>query len=156
MHQHLRLLRAANILGDVIKDSVSSFLVLQPLANKNAGRRGVEFAAAEHTVTVAHVVLEGSIIDLPASISTHTDSKHSAGETGAADSSPASCSSAVASCSSPVRAHAVHPAVFPVTFVEVALVEGLAGSDEFTKPAQTKTGSASGACCHVCHVTMCV
>lgn len=54
-----------------------------------------------------------------------------------------------ASCSSsPVRAEAVHPAVLPVTFVVIALVERLTGSDEFTKATQTKIESASGACCH--------
>lgn len=60
-----------NILCDIIKDPIAGFLVQQPLANENTGRRGVEFATAQHTVAVSHAILERSIVNFTAGISAH-------------------------------------------------------------------------------------
>lgn len=62
----------ASVLCDVIKDAVASLLVLQPLANEDAGGGGVELAAAQHTVAVSHAVLEGSIVNFTAGIPADT------------------------------------------------------------------------------------
>lgn len=59
---------AVSILGDIIEHSVTSPLVVQPLADEDAGRRGVELAAAQHAVAVPHAVLEGSLVHLAAGI----------------------------------------------------------------------------------------
>lgn len=57
-----------NKLSDIVEDSVAGLLVLQPLANKNTGGGGVEFAAAQHAVSVSHAVLEQSVVNLPAGV----------------------------------------------------------------------------------------
>lgn len=41
---------------------------MDPLADEDAGGRGVELAAAEHAVAVPHAVLEGSVVNLAAGI----------------------------------------------------------------------------------------
>lgn len=55
-------------LCDIVEDSVASLLVQQPLANKNTGRGGVEFAAAQYAVAVPHAVLERSVVNLAAGV----------------------------------------------------------------------------------------
>lgn len=62
----------ASVLCDVIEDAVASLLVLQPLANEDAGGGGVELAAAQHAVAVSHAVLEGSIVNFTAGIPADT------------------------------------------------------------------------------------
>lgn len=57
------------VLGDIVKDSVACLLVLQPLANEDAGGRGVELAAAQHAVSMPHAVLEGSVVNLTGGVS---------------------------------------------------------------------------------------
>lgn len=57
-----------SILCDIIKDSVSCFLVLQPLADEDAGGGGVELPAAQHAVAVTQAVLEGTIVNLAAGV----------------------------------------------------------------------------------------
>lgn len=56
------------ILCDVIKDPVSCFLVLQPLADEDAGGGRVVLPAAQHAVAVSHAVLEGPVVDLTTGI----------------------------------------------------------------------------------------
>lgn len=58
----------SSVLRDVVEDAVARLLVLQPLADEDAGRGRVELAAAEHAVPVPHAVLEGSIVDFSAGI----------------------------------------------------------------------------------------
>lgn len=67
---HLKF--GGNVLGDVIEDAVAGLPVLQPLPDEDAGGGGVEFAAAQHAVAVAHVVLEASVVDLTAGVPAHT------------------------------------------------------------------------------------
>lgn len=62
----------ACILCDVIKDAIASLLVLQPLADEDTGRRGVELAAPQHPVAMSHVVLEGSIVNFTTGVTAAT------------------------------------------------------------------------------------
>lgn len=54
--------------GDVIKHAVARLLVVHPLADEDAGGGGVQRAAAQHPVTVAHVVLERALVQLTCGI----------------------------------------------------------------------------------------
>lgn len=56
------------VLCDIIEDAVAGLLVLQPLADEDAGGGGIELAAAQHAVTVTHAVLEGPVVNFPAGI----------------------------------------------------------------------------------------
>lgn len=67
----------ASVLCDVIEDAVASLLVLQPLANEDAGGGGVELAAAQHAVAMSHAVLEGSIVNFTAGIPADTEEGYS-------------------------------------------------------------------------------
>lgn len=63
-------------LCDVIKHSVASLLVVQPLANEDAGGGGVELAAPQHAMAVTHVILKRPLVHfscgIPAIMHTHT------------------------------------------------------------------------------------
>lgn len=61
-------LKSRSLLCDVVEHAVAGLLVLQPLADEDAGGGGVELAAAQHAVSVSHAVLEGSVVNLPAGI----------------------------------------------------------------------------------------
>ena len=101
-------------------------------------------------MTMAHVVLKGSLVDLPTGVPADAEAPHSAGQDPAAHLPEAvylylqqfTCTFS----SSPVRAQALHPAVLPVAFVVIALAECLTRSDEFTKSTQTGRISIRSLC----------
>lgn len=64
----------ASVLCDIVKNSISSLLVLQPLSDEDTGTGSVKLAGALHAVAVTHPVLEGTVINftvgVPAEVTT--------------------------------------------------------------------------------------
>lgn len=117
------------LLCDVVEDSVARLLVLQPLADEDAGRGGVQLAAAQHAVAVAHAVLEGPIVNLSAGIP-------AVGHTNYHQAEMLTLTSKVKAVS-PVGPWTVHFPIFPMALIAVVLVERLIWSQKLPKAGQT-------------------
>lgn len=73
LHDIVQVRQYTNILGDVIKHSVARLLVIQPMANEDTRRRGVELATLQHSMAVPCAILERAVVHLSTGISALTE-----------------------------------------------------------------------------------